>query len=205
MPGTLLAFCGVAAVVTLTPGPATALVVRSALRGGRRSALRTTFGNATGILLWALASALGISALVAASEAAFAVLKIAGAITLVALGVESFRRARRGEAPPEDTGPSEPGSAYRVGLVTGLANPKLAVFFIALFPQFVPHGYPVLPSALAMALIIIGCDLVYFSLLAVVVTRAKRAFVQGPWARRMERISGTVLIALGLRLAVEPR
>src|SRR5947207_2556988 len=116
MPGTLLAFLGVAVVVTLTPGPATALVVRSALRGGRRFALQTTFGNATGILFWAAASAIGISALVAASEAAFVVLKVAGAITLVALGVESFRRSRRGEQPPE----TRAGSAYRVGLVTGL-------------------------------------------------------------------------------------
>jgi threonine/homoserine/homoserine lactone efflux protein len=203
MPGTLLAFAGVAVIVTLTPGPATALVVRSALHGGRHSALRTTLGNATGILAWAVASALGISALVAASEAAFAVLKIAGAITLIALGIESFRRARRGERVPET--PARGGSAYRTGLVTGLANPKLAVFFVALFPQFVPHGYPVLPATLAMALIIIACDLVYFSALAVVVTRAKQAFQRGPWARRMERVTGTVLVALGLRLAFEPR
>jgi threonine/homoserine/homoserine lactone efflux protein len=91
------------------------------------------------------------------------------------------------------------------GVVTGLANPKLAVFFVALFPQFVPHGDPVLPNAIAMALILIAVDLVYFSLLALLVTRAKRAFETGPWGRRMERISGAVLVALGLRLALEPR
>jgi threonine/homoserine/homoserine lactone efflux protein len=198
MPGTLLAFLGVAVIVTLTPGPATALVVRSALRGGRRFALETTLGNATGILFWAVSSAIGISALVAASEAAFVVLKVAGAITLIVLGVQSFRR---GEPAEEATN----GSGYRAGLITGLANPKLAVFFIALFPQFVPKGDPVLPMTLAMALIVIACDLVYFSLLAVLVTRAKHAFVRGPWAKRMERISGSVLVALGLRLAVEPR
>ena len=201
MPGTLLAFAGVAVVVTLTPGPATALVVRSALRGGRRSALETTLGNATGILFWAVASAIGVSALVAASEVAFVVLKVAGAITLIALGIESYRRGRR---TPEEA-PRARGSAYRVGLVTGLANPKLAVFFIALFPQFLPRGEPVLPMTLAMALIVIACDLVYFSLLAVLVTRAKHAFAKGPWAKRMERASGSVLVALGLRLAVEPR
>jgi threonine/homoserine/homoserine lactone efflux protein len=201
MPGTLLAFAGVAVVVTLTPGPATALVVRSALHGGRQSALRTTLGNATGILFWAVASAIGVSALVAASEVAFVILKVAGAITLIALGIESYRRGRR---PPEESARTR-GSAYRVGLVTGLANPKLAVFFIALFPQFLPKGDPVLPMTLAMALIVIACDLIYFSVLAILVTRAKQAFVRGPWARRMERISGSVLVALGLRLAVEPR
>ena len=195
MPGTLLAFAGVAVIVTLTPGPATALVVRSALRGGRRRALETTLGNATGILFWAVASAIGISALVAASEVAFVVLKVAGAITLIALGIESFRRREK---------PAE-GSGYRTGLVTAFANPKLAVFFIALFPQFIPKGDPVLPMTLAMALIVIACDLVYFSLLAVIVTRTKHAFVKGPWGKRMERISGSVLVALGLRLAVETR
>jgi threonine/homoserine/homoserine lactone efflux protein len=199
MPETLLAFAGVAVVVTLTPGPATALIVRSALRGGRHSALETTLGNATGILFWAVSSAIGISALVAASEAAFVVLKVAGAITLIVLGIGSFRRGEKPAA--ARTG----GSGYKTGLVTGLANPKLAVFFIALFPQFIPKGDPVLPMTLAMALIVIACDLVYFSLLAVLVTRAKRAFVKGPWAKRMERISGSVLVALGLRLAVEPR
>lgn len=194
MAGTLLAFAGVAVVVTLTPGPATALVVRSALRGGRRSALQTTLGNATGILFWALASAIGVSALVAASEVAFVVLKVAGAVTLIVLGIESFRRRERIEP--------RGGSGYRTGLITGLANPKLAVFFIALFPQFLPKGDPVLPMTLAMALIVIACDLVYFSALAVLVTRVKHAFVRGKW---FERISGSVLVALGLRLAVEPR
>jgi threonine/homoserine/homoserine lactone efflux protein len=194
MPGTLLAFAGVAVVVTLTPGPATALVVRSALRGGRRRALETTLGNATGILFWAVASAIGISALVAASEVAFVLLKIVGAITLIALGIGSLRHRE----PPE-------GSGYRTGLITAFANPKLAVFFIALFPQFIPSGDPVLPMTLAMALIVIACDLVYFSLLAILVTRTKQAFVTGPWAKRMERISAGVLVALGLRLAVEPR
>src|SRR3954467_10538504 len=121
MPETLLAVAGVAVVVTLTPGPATALIVRSALRGGRHSALETTLGNATGILFWAVSSAIGISALVAASEAAFVVLKVAGAITLIVLGIGSFRRGEKLEP--------QTGSGYGTGLITGLANPKLAVFF----------------------------------------------------------------------------
>src|ERR1700674_1906405 len=92
----LAVFLGVAIVVTLTPGPATAMVVRSALRGGRRSALLTTLGNSVGVLAWGMASALGVSALIAASEVAFLVLKVGGAVVLVCLGVQSFRR-RRGE------------------------------------------------------------------------------------------------------------
>src|SRR5436305_7417425 len=147
MAATLLAFAGIAAIVTLTPGPATALVVRNAIRGGRRFAFETTLGNSTGIFGWAVASALGVSALVAASEVAFAVLKVVGAATLIYLGVQSFRGRR---SPAGERGVSPRRSAYREGLIGAAANPKLAVFFVALFPQFVPKGAPALPTALAM-------------------------------------------------------
>jgi threonine/homoserine/homoserine lactone efflux protein len=200
----LPAFLLVALVVVFTPGPATALIVRNALRGGRRAAWATTAGNSTGILLWALASVLGISALVAASQTAFAVLRTAGAITLVFLGVQAWRRARAG-LPAAEHAPRAGRSRYREGLLTSLANPKLAVFFIALFPQFVPHGQAVLPATLLMAAIIVGLDLVWFTVLATVVARAQAAFAERGWARRMERLSGAVLVALGLRLAAERR
>src|SRR3954464_7343455 len=88
---TLVSFAGIAVLVSVTPGPATALVVRSAALHGRREAFHTVLGNSTGILFWALASVLGISALVAASSVAFAVLKIAGAVVLVYLGVQALR------------------------------------------------------------------------------------------------------------------
>ena len=84
-----------------------------------------------------------------------------------------------------------------------LANPKLAVFFVALFPQFVPHGAAVLPAALVMAGVIVTFDLVWYSTVALIVDRAKRAFVEGPWSRRLERLTGAVLVGLGVRLALE--
>src|SRR4051812_9514739 len=143
---TLVSFAGIAVLVSLTPGPATALVVRSAAVHGRREALLVTFGNSTGIFMWALASVLGISALVAASETAFWVLKIAGALVLLYLGV----RALRGTNTEAASLPTA-RTAYGSGLMTSVANPKLAVFFIALFPQFVPDGASVLPTTLAMA------------------------------------------------------
>src|SRR3954469_11128604 len=132
---TLISFLGVAVLVSLLPGPATALVVRSAAVYGRRQAFHTVLGNSTGILFWALASVLGISALVAASEAAFVTLKILGAIVLVYLGVQALRGAKA----VNDREPGAARSSYMAGLVTSGANPKLAVFFIALLPQFVPH------------------------------------------------------------------
>jgi threonine/homoserine/homoserine lactone efflux protein len=199
----LLVFAGVAVIVTLTPGPATAMVIRSALRGGRRHALMTTLGNSVGVLFWGLASALGVSALVAASEAAFLVLKIGGAIVLVSMGIQSFRR--RGAAPEHRPGELSTARGFRDGLVTCLANVKLAVFFVALFPQFVPSGEPMLPTALAMSGLIVALDLVWYSTIALAVTRVRRAFVASRWPGRLERVTGGVLVGLGLRLALESR
>jgi len=200
----LLVFAGVAVLVVLTPGPATALVIRSALRGGRRSALRTTLGNATGVLFWGAASAVGISALVAASELAFVVLKVAGGVVLVALGVQTFLRTRRGE-PALDPGSDRAHNAFRDGLVTSFANPKLAVFFVALFPQFLSSGHAEFGKAIGMACLIVALDLVWFSVIALVVTRARSAFAESRWPTRIERVTASVMIGLGLRLAVESR
>src|SRR4051812_6051845 len=197
---TLVSFAGIAVLVSLTPGPATALVVRSAAVHGRREALLVTAGNSTGIFMWAIASVLGISALVAASETAFWVLKIAGAVVLLYLGA----RALRGSKTEDVTVPTT-RTAYGSGLMTSFANPKLAVFFIALFPQFVPSGDAVLPTTLAMAVLLIAVDLVYFSVLTLVVARAHHAVVSSRLARRIERITGAVMIGLGVRVALERR
>lgn len=193
----MISFLGVAILVSLVPGPATALVVRSAALHGRREAFRTVLGNSTGILFWALASVLGISALVAASEAAFLVLRVVGAFVLIWLGVSAIR----GTAAKKEQ-PRIAGSSYMQGLVTSGANPKLAVFFIALMPQFVPAGAPVLPSTLAMAAVLICVDLVYFTALAWVVARARRAVVGSAW---ISRVTGAVMVGLGVRVALESR
>jgi threonine/homoserine/homoserine lactone efflux protein len=200
-------FLPVAGLLTLTPGVTTALVVRNALRGGRRHAFWTTSGNSAGVLAWGCCAALGIAAIVAASAAAFTTIKLAGALVLVVMGIRSLLGSH-GAAPPAEPGP--PGeisdrAALRDGLVTSLANPKLAVFFVALFPQFVPRGTPILPAALVMVGVIVAFDLVWYSLLAALVSRAKRRLIEGRWARRVERVTGAVLIGLGVRLALERR
>ena len=201
MTTTLIAFVPVAALLSLAPGPATALVVRNAARGGRRHALLTTVGNSVGVLAWGLFAAAGIAAIVAASAELFTVMKLAGAALLIYLGIQSLRS--RAELPTAK--PIEQRSALRGGLVTSIANPKLAVFFVALFPQFVPKGAPVLPSALVMACTIVAFDLIWYSVLAYLVARARRAFVEGPWLKRCERVTGAVLVGLGVRLALERR
>jgi threonine/homoserine/homoserine lactone efflux protein len=198
---TLLAFVPVAVLVTITPGPATAMVVRSAAAGGRRSALACTAGNSLGVLAWGALAAAGLAAAVAASVTVFTVVKLAGALVLIALGVQSLRMRHR---PGPATAASD-GRAFRDGLVTSVSNPKLAVFYVALFPQFVPAGAPVLPSAMLMAATIVAFDVAWYSALAYGVTRARRAFLEGPWARRVERLTGAVLVGLGVRLALERR
>jgi threonine/homoserine/homoserine lactone efflux protein len=196
---TLISFLGVAVLLSLLPGPATALVVRSAAVHGRREAFHAVLGNSTGILFWALASVLGISALVTASEAAFVALKIVGAAVLVWLGVQAIRGSRSARAPRAAR------TAYAQGLLTCGANPKLGIFFIALLPQFVPSGAPGLPWTLAMAAILISVDLLYFTALAWVVSRARHAIVGSRVARRIEQFTGAVMIALGVRVALESR
>ena len=197
----LVAFAPVAVLLTVTPGAATALVVRSAVRGGRRRALATTVGNSLGVLAWGCFAAMGVAAVVATSAEAFTAIKLVGAIVLVVLGLQSLRGHREDPARPA---PAR-GAPLRDGLVTSLANPKLAVFFVALFPQFVPDGAPVLPSALLMAAMVVSFDLVWYSALAYLVARARRAFVDGPWLARAQRFTGAVLVGLGVRLAFERR
>jgi threonine/homoserine/homoserine lactone efflux protein len=191
----LWAFAGIAAIVTVTPGAATAMVVRSALRGGWRAGVRTVAGNEIGVVVWALLSVLGVSALVAASEVAFVVLKVVGAAVLVWLGVQALGGGHAGV-------PARPAlHPFRAGVITSLANPKLAVFFVALFPQFVGDRATVLPTTLLMMALIVTFDFAWYTVLAVAVSRARRTFA----FRWFERVTGTVLIGLGVRLAVESR
>src|SRR4051812_43738558 len=192
-------FVLVALVVTLTPGPATALVLRVSARDGRRAALGVVVGNSIGIFVWATLSALGVSSLILASEIAFDVLRIGGAVILIYLGVRSLlRRHDAVVALPRRR------AGIRTGIVTSLANPKLAVFFVALFPQFLAPGAAVLPAAFAMAAVIVSFDLLWFGTLAWTVDRA--GSLLRPRVRQwMERTTGGVMIALGVRVAAEGR
>jgi len=207
MLNTLLTFVPVAALLSVTPGAATALVVRNAARGGRRHAFFTTSGNSIGVLAWGCFAAVGIATLVATSAAVFDAVKLAGAAVLVVIGLRSLLARDHVVAGAERPGAltASGRAAFREGLVTSLANPKLAVFFVALFPQFIPRGAAVLPYALVMAAVIVCVDLIWYSTLALLVARARRAFVEGGWGRRVERLTGTVLIGLGIRLALERR
>ena len=203
----LLTFIPIAALITITPGAGTAVVVRSSARGGWRAGVFTIAGNEVGVIVWGLLSVLGVSALVAASEIAFLALKATGAAVLLWLGVQSLRRARRGAPPPDRPAPAAPRGrrAFRDGVVTSLANPKLAVFFVALFPQFVDGRSSVMAVTLLMATLIVAFDFVWYTAIAFAVSGARRAYAESRLARSVEALTGAVLVGLGLRIALEHR
>ena len=200
----VLAWSGLAALLTITPGVDMALVARSALAQGRRAALWTTGGIVSGLLVWAAASAVGVAALLAASATAYDALRLAGAAYLVWLGVRSIVRA--GASPPHVAAEPRGGrSAYATGLVSNLANPKIVVFYSTVLPGFVPEGSSVLAWSLLLAAIHAGMGLVWLSAYAWALHRA-RGVLERPRVRRtLDRATGAVLVGLGLRLAAEQR
>jgi threonine/homoserine/homoserine lactone efflux protein len=202
----VLAFLAIAAVVICTPGPDTALTVRNTLAGGRRAGVLTAAGVAAGQAVWTLAAAAGVAALLRASEPAFLALRLAGAAYLVLLGAQSLRAAlrRAGESPRPGPGRrGRPSSSFRQGLLSNLANPKMAAFFTSLLPQFAPHGGSEFAVLLLLGLVFASLTLAWLSAYAVAVARARRLVLRGRVRRSLDAVAGCVLVALGLRLAVE--
>jgi threonine/homoserine/homoserine lactone efflux protein len=192
----------IAVLVTITPGPGTATVIRVAAHDGRSAAQWAILGHSGGVLVWAGLSAVGVSSLILASRVAYEALHVGGALVLVVLGLRSILHTRRrgNDEAPLSTAPRPAG--WRIGLLTGLSNPKLAVFFIALFPQFIDRDAAMLPWAMAMATLLVCVDILWFSTLAWAVDRA--GSILRPRVRQiMERVTGTVLVAFGIRLALD--
>lgn len=204
---TLLPFLGACLVIAAVPGPSSALIIRQSIRGGRRAGLATVLGNESGVFLWGIAAAFGLTALLAASRVAYDTMRITGAVVLVWFGVQSLRAARRGSGPAEHPAPERQASslwrAYRAGLGVNLANPKAAVFAMSFLPQFVPAGAPHLPTMTALATFQALFEIGYYGLYVWFVGRMKAFFDRAAVRRRMEQVSGTVLVALGLRMALD--
>lgn len=201
----IAAFLAAVLLLAMVPGPATALVIRRSAVHGTRAALPVIGGIELGIYLWALAAAVGLAALVAASEAAYVVLRVAGACVLIVLGVQAWRTARHitDAAGPRPVG--APGWRWSAGAgaLTNLANPKAAVFAFAFYPQFIPAGADVLTTTMLLGLLQVIVDAGWYVLLATLVGRARGLFSRAAVRRRLERITGAVLIGLGVRLAAD--
>jgi RhtB (resistance to homoserine/threonine) family protein len=206
----LLVFIGVAVIVILVPGPDTAVVTKNVLLHGRRTALATSVGVSAGLSVWTLAAAVGLASLVRASAIAFTILKLLGALYLIWLGVQAWRAARQPHGDSRsDVVRTRPAmgalGGFRQGFLSDLANPKIGVFFTSLLPQFVDPGRPVLLPFLVLGAIFVVMTLVWLALYSVIAASAAETLHRPRVRALMDRVTGVVLIALGLRLAAEHR
>jgi threonine/homoserine/homoserine lactone efflux protein len=201
-----LAFVAVSILVILVPGPDMALVARNALRG-RRAGSATGAGVVTGLAVWGLAASLGLAALLHASAPAFWAVKLAGGAYLAYLGVLALRDAVRRRAAPARGAAAEPrrAVAYRQGLLNNLGNPKAAVIFTSILPQFMPaHSSVFLPMA-TLTIVFCAMTLAWLLAYAALVARAGDLLRRGPLRRALDALTGVVLLALGGRIALERR
>jgi threonine/homoserine/homoserine lactone efflux protein len=200
-----LAFLGVAAVVIVTPGQDTALTIRNTLAGGRRSGVFTALGVAIGQATWTVAAAAGVAALLDASEPLFLAVKLLGVAYLVFLGAQTlvgaFRR-RESDALATSARRASARGALRQGLISNLGNPKMAVFFTSLLPQF---GGTSFAALLGLGLVFCTMTFVWLSAYGVAVAKAGDVLRRPRIRRALDAATGTVLVAFGVRLATESR
>jgi RhtB (resistance to homoserine/threonine) family protein len=202
----LLAFAAVVAVIVVVPGPDMAIVTRNALGMGLRAALASALGVEVGLVVWAGVSALGLAALLRASETVFTAVKVAGAAYLLWLGLRTLRDSRRiGSTETRRSGP--PGrararAAFRQGLVSNLLNPKIAVVYTTLIPQFVVRERPALLQTASLAAVLIALGFVWLTVYAVMVARAGDVLRRPRVRVWLERVTGTALVGFGARLAL---
>lgn len=212
----LVSFTLASILIVLLPGPDSLVVVRGLVRGGRRGGASTAAGVLCGLVVWVAAATLGLSALLQASEVGYDVLKVAGACYLIWIGVRSLLSIRRtaaevaveGDGPmapaPMLTGRSPGGSGFAAGFLTDVLNPKVGVFFVSFMPGFVPDGgYSVGWTTLAFGAIFTVLTAVYF-LCLIAVSGTVASWMRTPHIRRrLDALTGLVLVGFGVRLATE--
>lgn len=200
---TLLVFAAAGAVLIVVPGPNLLFIITRSVTDGRSAGMVSGLGVETGTLIHVAAAAIGLSALLASSATAFAVVKYAGAAYLIYLGIRAFRR-REPAAAVEAGPPQSLGRTFRQGLLVQILNPKVALFFLAFLPQFVdPARGPAWTQILILGALLAVLGLVSDSLYALAAARA------GGWMRRHPRVlgrerylSGTVYVGLGVGAAL---
>jgi threonine/homoserine/homoserine lactone efflux protein len=205
-PEALIAFTLAAGLLTLTPGLDTALVIRTAAAEGPRRAAGAAIGIGLGCFIWGAAAAFGVGALLTASEMAYTVLKWIGALFLAWTGIRMILKPRDqfepGEMKAIDAGPI---AALRRGLLTNLLNPKVGIFYVSFLPQFMPAGVDPARFGLLLAAIHVVLGLAWFAALiaaTVPIAGLLRVPVVVQW---LDRVTGCVFVAFGLRLALERR
>ena len=200
----LLPFLAISILLIVIPGPDTAMVTKNAVAGGRRSGVYAAFGVSVGLTIWTAAAALGIAALLRASEIGFDILKFAGAVYLTWVGIQMLRS--RGIVAAAGTARTGSGvKAFRQGLLSDLGNPKIAVFFTSLLPQFVQGTGSAFTPLLFLGVLFAVLTLLWLAVYALAVGHAS-GWLRRPGVRKaLDRVTGVVLIGFGVRLALEHR
>ena len=199
-PATLALFFVTALAIAVSPGPGILYVAARTLAGGLGEGLASSFGTGLGGLVHVTAGAIGVSALVMASAEAFTMLKLAGALYLVWLGIKAIREARQPfEARPVRTGAAR---AFREGIVVEALNPKTAAFFLAFLPQFVdPAAGPIWLQFAVLGLISVALNTAVDVVVAMLASRARSIAMGRPaMLRRLRTAAGSLIAALGLAL-----
>jgi threonine/homoserine/homoserine lactone efflux protein len=205
---TFLLFAAASLTFLAIPGPSVFYIVTRSLAQGRRAGVTSMLGVQVGGLVHVAAAAFGISALIASSAAAFTVVKYAGAAYLVVLGVRKLISPAGEEPDPEPRGQTPPSHLFVHGVVVNVLNPKTALFFLAFLPQFVDPAHPVAPQMLVLGTMLVGLGVLSDGTYALVAARAGQRLRATASARRLlDRLSGSVFVALGVVAAVagEPR
>ena len=207
----MLSFTAIALLLTITPGADTMLVMRSVVARGQRAGLLTTIGICCGLFVHASLSAVGLSVILVRSAAAFELVKLVGAAYLIFLGVQSLWRVMYHQSRVADDAPLGRGHGtartkrrpFLEGLLTNVLNPKVAVFYLAFLPQFIRPGDPVLLKSVFLASIHFLLGLLWLSLVTLVLGRLRAVLTRPHIQQRLEAITGVILIAFGVRLALE--
>ena len=211
MDTSILAFCLLALALTVTPGADMALVGKNAVTGGRRTAMLTTLGIAAGCSFHALASALGLSVLLAKSALAFELVKSVGAFYLIWIGLKTIRGATLPTASSSAQAESTGRVTLRVsarrcfveGALTNVLNPKVALFYLMILPQFIAPGQNVFLRSLLLAAIHVGFGLIWLIVYAALLDRLRGVLLRPRVRAWFEGVTGGVFILLGGRLALE--
>lgn len=197
----LIAFSLAAALLTLTPGLDTALMLRTAAVEGPRRAASTGAGILSGCLVWGAAVAVGLGALLTASETAFTLLKWAGAAYLVWMGAGMILKPRR----RFDLATTPRGGGFWRGLMTNLLNPKVGVFYVSFLPQFVPAGVPAAPWMFGLAALHAAMGVAWFAVLVGATAPLSGLLKRAGVVAWLDRVTGGVLIGFGVKLALARR
>jgi RhtB (resistance to homoserine/threonine) family protein len=202
-PATLLAYLAACIAIILAPGPAQALVLARTLSDGKKAGMMTAVGLNVGTLFHAVIAALGLSAILATSAVAFALVKYLGAAYLIYLGLQAFR-AKANASEAVRVSRSNPAQAFFKAVIIGILNPKVALFFLAFLPQFVdPARGSALAQFLVLGSILAFLDVVYETVLAYVFSAlSSRIARSSTFALWRQKITGAVLMGLGVRLAL---